>query len=204
MPESAQEWYARVQAGLARDGHRPAYWQDWDTWPFADRLETVRDLERPGDEPPRNGVDAEDCFICAADREDDRDYLAWRDEHWMLGTPREPVALPLVAFLMPRRHADLADLDPESAARMGPAMVAVEQAATDVLDVPRIQVLRIGDGSAHLHWWLIARPTGMTQLRGSFLPLWDDVLPTRPREELRADLRLVAHRLVELVGGEAL
>jgi hypothetical protein len=77
-------------------------------------------------------------------------------------------------------------------------------AASDVLDVPRVQVTRFGEGVEHLHWWVFARPTGANQLRGSFLLLWDDVLPPRDPSARRADLDLVAARLVELAGGEAL
>ena len=52
--------------------------------------------------------------------------------------------------------------------------------------------------------WLFARPTGVTQLRGTFVTLWEDLLPVRDPAALRADLDLVAARLVELAGGTAL
>ena len=85
---------------------------------------------------------------------------------------------------------------------MGELMVLLERAVTDVLDVPRAQLIRWGDGEEHLHWWVLARPSGMDQLRGAFTPLWDDLLPPRPRAESRSDLEAVARRLVELAGGE--
>lgn len=53
----------------------------------------------------------------------------------------------------------------------------------------------------HLHWWLYARPTGMLQLRGTFLALLDDLLPARPPEDVRPDALLWATALGELVGG---
>ena len=81
-------------------------------------------------------------------------------------------------------------------------MVLLERAVTDVLDVPRVQILRWGDGQEHLHWWVMGRPTGVGQLRGTFLSWWEDILPPRPRAEFRADLELVMRRLVELAGGE--
>ncbi|HET7194373.1 MAG TPA: hypothetical protein VFI99_05235 [Nocardioides sp.] len=40
--------------------------------------------------------------------------------------------------------------------------------------------------------------------RGTFLPHWDDLLPPRTGEGLRADLLLVAERLPVLVGGRVL
>ena len=128
--------------------------------------------------------------------------LSRRDEVAMIGQPHEDISLPFTAFLMPLRHADLSDLAPREAARMGELMVLLERAVTDVLDVPRVQVIRYGDGQEHLHWWVMGRPTGVGQLRGTFLPSWEDVLPARPREEFRADLEAVMTRLVELAGGE--
>ena len=199
-PAGARRWYDETRARIAASGYRTAPWPDWPTWPFTGEL-VQRELEPPGEERPRRGADG-DCFICAAAAGAGGDYVVWRDDVAMLGQPRDDVALPFLAFLMPRRHADLSDLEPPEAARMGELMVLLERAVTDVLDVPRAQLLRWGDGEEHLHWWVLARPTGVDQLRGSFTPLWDDLLPPRPRAESRADLEAVARRLVELAGGE--
>ena len=198
--QSARGWYDDTRARIAESGYRPAPWSGWPTWPFDGEL-AQRELEPPVDERPRGGSDG-DCFICAAAAGDGGEYVVWRDDLAMLGQPRDDVALPFVAFLMPRRHADLSDLEPREAGRMGELLVLLERAVTDVLDVPRMQALRWGDGQEHLHWWTIGRPTGIAQLRGAFTPLWDDLLPPRPREESRADLEAVARRLVELAGGE--
>jgi hypothetical protein len=43
--------------------------------------------------------------------------------------------------------------------------------------------------------WLIARPAGMMQLRGTCLPLWDDVLPKANEAQWRASLASVAGAL---------
>jgi diadenosine tetraphosphate (Ap4A) HIT family hydrolase len=142
--------------------------------------------------------------MCTAEATTDHDYLVWRDDIAMIGVPNDAPAIPLVAFLMPRRHADLADLTPEEAGHLGELLVHVEQAACDVLDVPRLHVIRYGDGQEHLHWWLMGRPTGALQLRGSFLSLWDDLLPQMSRREVRDNLDLVCGRLVELAGGTLL
>jgi len=203
MPESAAEWYARVSAAIAADGYRPSDWPGWPTWPFDGEL-TPRPLAPPATEPPRGGRQGDDCFICEQSRQTPQTYLVWRDELAMIGLPNEGSALPLKAFLMPRRHADLSDLTPAEAARLGELLVYAERAAVDVLDVPRIQVARWGESQDHLHWWLMARPTGMTQLRGTFLSHWDDLLPLPDPAAARADLDLVAARLVELAGGEVL
>jgi diadenosine tetraphosphate (Ap4A) HIT family hydrolase len=140
--------------------------------------------------------------MCTAVAANDSSYVMWHDDVAMIGQPHEDIAIPFTAFLMPRRHADLSDLEPHEAARMGQLMVLLERAVTDVLDVPRVQILRWGDGQEHLHWWVMGRPTGVGQLRGTFLSWWEDILPPRPRAEFRADLELVMRRLVELAGGE--
>jgi diadenosine tetraphosphate (Ap4A) HIT family hydrolase len=202
MPETSDEWFERVSGEIARNGYRSSEWEQWPSWPFEGELRP-KPLQPPEKEPPRGGTGGTDCFICDKVAAEDRSYLVWQDQHAILGMPGEPRALPFAAFLMPRTHADLADLPLTTAARMGELLTMIERAACDVLDVPRIQVARWGDGTEHLHWWLYARPTGMAQLRGTFLSHWDDILPPRAVDELRADLDLVAARLVELAGGEA-
>lgn len=203
MPESAHEWFSRVQARLGSEGHRDVGWQSLRTWPLEGEL-TPRTLEPPGDERERGGAAGADCFMCSAASGQGGDYLVWTDDLLMVGVPHDDVAIPMIAFLMPCAHHDLADLPADVAARMGELLVACERAAMDALDVPRLQVFRYGEGQEHLHWWLLGRPRGMAQLSGAFLPLWEDLLPTRSRSELRADLLLVAERLVSLVGGRVL
>lgn len=203
MPESSQEWYERVSARIAETGHRRLDWAEWETWPFEGQL-VPRELRPPGAEHPRGGAGGVDCFMCEAAAGHGGDYLVWTDDVLMLGLPQELIAIPFTAFLMPCAHHDLADLPADQARRMGEVLVAAERAVMQTLDVPRMQVYRYGDGQEHLHWWLLGRPTGMHQLRGTFLPHWDDLLPPRTRAELRTDLLLVAERLTTLVGGRVL
>lgn len=204
MAHSPRQWYDRVSQVLAEQGPVDPGWAQRPSWPFEGAL-VVRALDPPADEEPaRSGADGRGCFVCVGVAASDADYLVWTDDLWVLGLPAEGSPLPFALFLMPRRHADLAGLSRAEAARQGELLTALEQAATQVLAVPRIQVARWGDGTEHLHWWLFARPTGMLQLRGTFLSHWADVLPPRPQEELRADSLLVVDRLVELAGGERL
>ncbi|WP_067437289.1 HIT family protein [Nocardioides jensenii] len=199
MPESAAEWFDRVSESLSSDGPRHPPWTQWSTWPFDNDELSARALEPPQPEAPRRGAGGVDCEQC--DRRSEPSYIFWRDDLVMLGAPFQVTSLPFVAFLMPWRHADLSDLTDDEAARMGQILMLAERAACDVLDIPRLQVFRWGDGAEHLHWWLMARPRGMAQLRGTFLPMWDDVLPARDPRDLRSDLDAVAARLVEVAGG---
>lgn len=205
MPETSQQWYERVSAELSRVGHRPWDSAGWNSWPF-DAQMSVRELEPPAEaEPAREGSGGGTCAQCEKSAlPDPSDYVTWRDDVAMLGAPFDGTSLPFLAFLMPRRHADLSDLTDAEAARIGALQMYLERAVTDVLDVPRVQMCRWGDGSEHLHWWVFGRPTGVLQLRGTFLSHWEDLLPQREPAALRADVDLVAARLVELAGGEAL
>lgn len=66
--------------------------------------------------------------------------------------------------------------------------------------VARVHVNRWGDGSSHLHLWFLARPYGRLQLRGTFLSLWDSILPPISEEQWRENLALVAAWLAEFGG----
>lgn len=149
----------------------------WEIFPYEGEL-SVRRLRAPElPEPPRQGEDGpESCKQCARP---DSDFL-WTDEHWRLSGPDEPTGLPAVLLLQPRAHHDLLDLPAELSARLGPMLQRVERAVLSLGGIGRVHVNRWGDGAAHLHLWLIGRPGGMPQLRGSTLPLWMDVLPPLP------------------------
>lgn len=202
-PETPQQWYARTQTAIERDGWRESDLQQWSSWPWTGEL-VPKPLDPPAEEePPRHGAGGEGCHTCDAARTLDPGYVLWHDDLFLLGLPHEPRALPFALFLMPRRHADLGDLTPQEAARQGELLTAIEVAATEVLAVPRIQAARWGDGGEHLHWWLYARPTGMLQLRGTFLSHWDDLLPEVPAEQFRADQVAVVRALAATVGGTA-
>jgi hypothetical protein len=78
--------------------------------------------------------------------------------------------------------------------------VRVERAVAGVEHVGRVHVCRWGDGSEHLHFWFMARPARMPQLKGSFAAIWDDMLPPVPEELRRANLAVVARSLAEAGG----
>ncbi|MEV6330159.1 hypothetical protein [Streptomyces sp. NPDC051909] len=66
--------------------------------------------------------------------------------------------------------------------------------------ISRAHVYRIGDGGAHLHIWFFARPEGQAQLYGSWLPVWDDLLPEYPADVADADAA-TADALTTSLGG---
>lgn len=199
VPESPQDFHARVVGAVARDGYRDPAWSRWTTWPF-DGDVSVCQLDPPAaEEPSRQGESGLPCPVC-----DERAASIWHDEHFRLGVPPEPTGLPFAAWLMPLQHGDLSDLDDDRAARLGVLLVHLERAVRTALHVPRVQVARWGDGAAHLHLYVYARPTGQLQLRGTFLSHWDDLLPRVPTEMRDADAALVAAALARTAGGVAL
>jgi hypothetical protein len=114
-----------------------------------------------------------------------------------------PTGLPMVLILESRSHLDLGDLPNLLAAELGVMTVRIERAMRSLDGVARVHVNRWGDGAAHLHLWFLARPFGALQLRGSFLLLWNDILPPVPEAAWRENLALVAAWLAEF-GGRAL
>jgi hypothetical protein len=106
----------------------------------------------------------------------------------------------MVLILESRSHLDLGDLPNMLAAELGVMTVRLERAIRSLDGVARVHVNRWGDGSAHLHLWFLARPAGRLQLRGTFLSLWDEILPPIPEHQWRENLALVAAWLAEFGG----
>jgi len=119
----------------------------------------------------------------------------WSDDHWRLEAVGTESRLPAVVMLQPRGHYDLTDLPAERAAELGPLLQRAERAVRSLDGVARVHVNRWGDGAAHLHFWLLARPAELMQLRGTFLPVWEELLPALPDEERREAHRRIAAAL---------
>jgi diadenosine tetraphosphate (Ap4A) HIT family hydrolase len=190
MAESAEEIYGRA-AAAGSGGCLPLPPVDeWDTFPFEGDIR-VRPLLPPEDfEPPRKGTGGEDCWRCASE-----DDLIWSDERWLVGSLQQPSGLPVMAILYPREHHDLPDLPADLAIELGQMIQRVEAAVRAVGEIGRVHVCRWGEGSEHLHWWFIARPARMSQLRSSFAAIWDDILPPTPEPIWRENLAVVARAL---------
>jgi len=141
-------------------------------------------------EPPRHGEGTSPCGACARP---DESYL-WAGAGWRLSHLPEAQAVPAMLF-EPRRHADLGDLSEDEAAQLGVLVLRIERALASVPGVARVHVNRWGDGGAHLHVWFFARPAGLLQLRGSYLPDWAEILPALPDSQWAAVGRHVAEAL---------
>lgn len=168
----------------------------WDTFPFEGDLQ-VRKLEAPvAEEPARKGEEIADCKACQAGD----DAYIWVNERWRVRSMDRPTGLPMILILEPRSHLDLGDLSNLLAGELGVLTVRIERAIRSLDGVARVHVNRWGDGAAHLHLWFMARPEGQLQLRGSFLPMWDDILPPVNEAQWRENLALIAAWLEDFGG----
>jgi hypothetical protein len=185
VPENAEEIYAR-----AADALRAPQVEEWDTWPF-DGPVRPRALRPPGPERQRDGENGVDCRACA---KPDGEY-AWTDATWRLGTIG-PTGLPLILILEPRAHFDSPGDLPDALAReQGVMLGRVQRAVLSIGEVGRVHIGCWGEGSAHLHWWLVARPAGLPQLASSMAEIWDDVLPPTPEAVWRDNVARVAEAM---------
>jgi diadenosine tetraphosphate (Ap4A) HIT family hydrolase len=193
MGMTPEEYYAHALTIADGEGRLPVPDQaGWEIFPFELESLRVKPLEPPVlPEPPRNGEGDKPCWRC----ENPDENTVWSNERWALTRMKDPPGVPFVAMLMSRRHIDLGGLDDELAAEMGVLIVRLERAIRALGGIERVHVYRIGDGGSHLHVWLIARPSGLLQTRGSNLPLWDDLLPAIPEVVYAADLAAVAAAL---------
>jgi hypothetical protein len=168
----------------------------WPSFPFEGDLR-VKPLDAPVEvEPPRKGEGLRECIACNAPD----DAYIWVGERWRVRAMDRPTGLPMVLILESRSHLDLGDLPNLLAAELGVMTVRLERAIRSLDGVARVHVNRWGDGSAHLHMWFLARPYGRLQLRGTFLSLWDSILPPISESQWRENLAHVAAWLAEFGG----
>lgn len=197
MPLSPEEFYNHAVAAADDEQRLPlSRMTSWDISPFeAERLRVSRLRPPVIPEPLRHGENPDECGSCRQ-----RDEGIWLNDRWRL-TRVAGVGVPLVLMLHPRDHHDLDDLDDELAAELGVLSTRLARHVEDLPNISRCHVYRIGDGGAHLHVWFFARPEGQAQLYGSWLAVWDDLLPEYPAAVADVDAVVVADALVDSYGG---
>jgi diadenosine tetraphosphate (Ap4A) HIT family hydrolase len=191
------DYYAHALAAADAERRLPlSRMTGWDVAPFDQDGLRVAPLRPPVvPEPPRHGEDPATCRTC-----EERGDALWSDDHWRLRRVGG-CGVPLVLMLEPRTHVDLHTLPDDLAAEMGVLSAHVGRHVEALPNIARCHVYRIGDGGAHLHIWFFARPLGQGQLFGSWLPVWDDLLPTYPEHVAQADAEAVARALAESCRG---
>ena len=152
------------------------------TLPYAEPLTIREPGPRVIPEPPRRGEPGgEPCRVCGNEYEP-----LWSNENWTLRSGYG-TSLPASVWLASRVHVDsFSDLPDELAAEFGVVAARIERAILSLGDIGRVHLYRWGDGGAHFHVWFIPRPLGMVEANGMMLPLWEDVLPNVPQQEVEA------------------
>ncbi|GAA1236833.1 hypothetical protein [Oryzihumus leptocrescens] len=191
MAMTPEDFYAHALAAADSEHRLPlSRMTSWDVAPFEQEDLRVVPLRPPVvPEAPRHGEDPQSCGACGAGEEG-----LWLNEHWRLRRVG-PAGVPLVLMLWPRQHYDLDDLPDERAAELGVLSTHIARHIEALPHIARAHVYRVGDGGAHLHIWFFARPLGQGQLYGSWLPVWDDLLPPYPEDLAQADAEAVARAL---------
>ncbi|WP_433796707.1 hypothetical protein [Actinoplanes sp. CA-252034] len=197
MAMTPEEFYQHALAATDSDKRLPlSRMTGWEISPFEQDGLRVTPLRPPVlPEPPRHGEDPATCSICA-----DRDKGIWFNARWRLDRISGN-GVPLILMLYPRDHCDMADLPDDMAAEMGLLSTRIVRHMQAVPHVARAHMYRFGDGASHMHLWFFARPEGQAQLFGSWLPVWDDLLPQYPSALADADATLVADALLTSSGG---
>ena len=180
------EFLDRARAAVGDDGRlAPGGMAEWEVFPFeADSLRVWPLTEYAVPEPDRT-VTAADCNTCRVVGDPDR-VLGGIGRFVVLWVP---TSLVFTANVSARDHVMLDDLGPDDHADLGRAIGAAYDAVNALPGVGRVHVNKWENGKGHLSFVLSARPEGVLQLRGSNLPIWADLLPPTPLEELqqRAD-----------------
>lgn len=197
MALNPEEFYAHAIAAADAEQRLPlSKLTYWDIFPFDEDGLKVAPLRPPAvPEKARSGESGVDCISCERS-----EVGIWLNDDWRL-TRIDGVGVPLVLMLHTRRHFDLADLPDELAGDLGRLTVRIARAVEAIPYIARCHVYRIGDGGAHTHVWFFGRPEGQSQLYGSLLPVWDDLLPDYPADIAEADARTVAATLLDPFGG---
>lgn len=173
-------------------------WVRSELFPFteipADDDPKVRPLGEPVvPEPPRGGeAGPEHCRACTADDEE----FVWANERWRLSVITG-LGVPLALSLQPREHLDSPDLNDQMAGELGSLLVHIERAMLASGDLGRVHFSKWCDGGAHLHWWILGRPLGALQQRGSYLILWAQVLAPPPADVVARRAHAVALALAK-------
>lgn len=195
MPQSPEEIHARVVAHVGEDGRLPVPpSNDWDIFPWevVDGQIVTKVLRPPvAAEAPRWGEGDRPCGSCTGATDD---LVIWRNDRWKVLRTEEPGGL-LMLSLQPREHLDLDDLDDDLAGEMGRISLWLSRIVGRLPHVGRVHLAKWGDGGAHLHVFVLARPERLAQVIGSPAIEWADILPPMPEDLWRAELAEVARRL---------
>ena len=178
------DFLERAEAAVGDDGRLPlGAMPEWDVFPFEREGLRARPLTEFADPEPDRGKDPDACRTCRALAQ--QPQVLHTGEHLAVIRPAS-TSLPFVANVVTRTHVLLDDLDDDGHVELG-RLVARTYAAVQALDgVGNVHITKWENGAGHFSMNVMARPRGVLQLRGSNLPVWADMLPDLPQDELDA------------------
>ncbi|WP_210441017.1 hypothetical protein [Nocardioides xinjiangensis] len=184
MSDPAEVWRGRVQQQLDAAGRPPlGDMAGWEVFPFERDGLTPKPLgERVVPEPDRSRP-ADQCGTCRALARDD---LVLHTGSRLAVIRPGGTSLMFVANVVARAHERLDDLDDDADAELGRLVARTYRALRALPGVGNVQVSKWENGGGHLSVNVLARPLGVLELRGSNLPVWADMLPDIPQDELEA------------------
>ncbi len=87
----------------------------------------------------------------------------YADDCWHVDSVMRPIVWRGFLIIKSRRHVEhLADLTAAEAARLGIVIQATNQALMDVLHPGKIYNCSFGEGTRHVHFWVLPRPQDMS------------------------------------------
>ncbi|QSR31086.1 hypothetical protein CFI00_11370 [Nocardioides sp. S5] len=161
---------------------------DWEVFPFEREGLRPRPLVDYADPEPDRRKAPEDCKTCTALGRDD--LVLHMGERLAVIRPGG-TSLPFVANVVSRTHEVLDELDDDGHVELGRLLGRTYAALRALEGVGSVHINKWENGAGHLSVTLLARPLGVLQLRGSNLPVWADMLPPTPLEELAARAEVV-------------
>lgn len=166
---------------------------DWPIFPFEGDVR-LKPIAAPleADVPRSGDPGGTPCRTCDTP---DTDYI-WVDDHWRIRAGEYPTGVPAMLFLECRDHVDMDGLDDALAAELGQLIVRLDRAIQAIGNVGRVHVNRWGDGASHFHLWFFARPVGVWQMSGFFMPVWAKAYPATPIDVWERNLSTIAAALV--------
>ena len=121
------------------------------------------------------------CDILSGKRQEPGGVI-YENAYWHAGSVLPPVVWPGFLIVKLKRHCEhIAELTLEEASALGPVLRGASAALMEVLQPAKVYTGSFGEGTKHIHFWLLPRPHGMAAGLHAAL--------------LRLDLRHLAARL---------
>lgn len=194
----AEEWLARVRRAVDGEGRpAPGPMTTWEVFPFEPdglRAKPITGLTVP--EPDRSRTPS-DCQLCGRVADPSRQLV---EGERLVVVRAARTSLVFAAQVVARAHEGLGDLDVAGHEELGRLLGATYDAVGSLDGVGRVHINKWENGAGHLMFAVTARPEGVLELRGSNQPIWADMLPDIPEQELADRAHEVRRALAAALG----